>query len=158
MADAAEALWRFSLAFYARPGVAATCLELQDRAGHDVNLLLYACWLGLSGRGRLTAQSLVAAEDAARPWREAVIAPIRAARRAVKQQGAAPELYEQAKALELAAERGALSRLEKLAPPEAIRAAPQRREDAMHNLDFYLKDASQTKDALITAIADWPGE
>ena len=28
-----EALWRFSLAFYARPGVSEALIALQDRAG-----------------------------------------------------------------------------------------------------------------------------
>ena len=47
-----EALWRFSLAFYARPGVAEALIALQDRAGLDVNLMLFALWLGVSGRSR----------------------------------------------------------------------------------------------------------
>jgi len=38
--DAGEAFWRFSLALYARPGVAEALVELQDRAGRDVNLQL----------------------------------------------------------------------------------------------------------------------
>ena len=50
-----EALWRFSLAFYARPGVSEALIGLQDRAGLDVNLVLFALWLGVSGRSRLTS-------------------------------------------------------------------------------------------------------
>ena len=46
LADAAAELWEFSLDFYARPGVSAALIELQDRAGLDVNLILFALWLG----------------------------------------------------------------------------------------------------------------
>src|SRR4029077_986465 len=46
-------LWRFSLAFYALPGVARALIALQDRDGLDVNLMLFAMWLGISGPGRL---------------------------------------------------------------------------------------------------------
>src|SRR5579875_349811 len=55
-AGAAEAFWRFSLDFYRLPGVEQALLTLQDRAGHDVNLILYALWLGWSGRGRADPQ------------------------------------------------------------------------------------------------------
>ena len=63
MADAAaeppedDALWRFSLAFYASPGVAQALIALQDRDQLDVNLMLFALWLGVSGRGRLSSPS-----------------------------------------------------------------------------------------------------
>ena len=46
-----EAFWRFSLAFYERPGVADALIALQDCDGFDVNLVLFALWLGVSGRG-----------------------------------------------------------------------------------------------------------
>jgi uncharacterized protein (TIGR02444 family) len=45
-----EAFWCFSLAFYERPGVADALIALQDRDGFDVNLVLFALWLGISGR------------------------------------------------------------------------------------------------------------
>ena len=44
-----SAFWRFSLELYARDGVPAACLALQDREGADVNLVLLALWLGESG-------------------------------------------------------------------------------------------------------------
>ena len=37
--------WQYSIVFYARPGVAAACLALQDREKADVNLILLAFWL-----------------------------------------------------------------------------------------------------------------
>jgi uncharacterized protein (TIGR02444 family) len=41
-----EELWRFSLAFYDRPGIAESLVALQDRDGCDVNVMLFALWLG----------------------------------------------------------------------------------------------------------------
>ena len=53
-----EAFWRFSLAFYERPGVPDALIALQDRDGFDVNLILFALWLGISGRGLLGGDAL----------------------------------------------------------------------------------------------------
>ena len=57
-----EALWRFSLAFYARPAVAEALIALQDRAGCDVNVILFALWRGLVHGHRLEHAELMAAE------------------------------------------------------------------------------------------------
>lgn len=37
-------LWQFAIHTYARPGMEALCLELQDRQGVDVALLLWCLW------------------------------------------------------------------------------------------------------------------
>src|SRR5262249_10842000 len=106
MADAAAEFWRFSLAVYARPGVAPACLVLQDEYQCDVTLALYCCWLGVSGRGRLDRDSLSAADRAVSGWRQNVVEKFRAARRAIKA-AALPEsdgIYAKAKAVELEAE------------------------------------------------------
>jgi uncharacterized protein (TIGR02444 family) len=79
-----EALWRFSLAFYERPGVARTLVALQDRDGLDVNLMLFALWLGVSGHGRLTSDGLAAAERAIETVRTEIIEPLRALRRKLR--------------------------------------------------------------------------
>ena len=50
--------WNFSLELYAGEGVAEACLDLQERRGCDVNILLFCCWLGASGRPTLTADRL----------------------------------------------------------------------------------------------------
>src|SRR5215469_3798715 len=84
MSDAAAAFWRFSLAIYARPGVAPACLVVQDEHGCDVNLMLFCCWLGASGRGRLDCAGLAAADAAVSGWRREVVESLRAARRAIK--------------------------------------------------------------------------
>ncbi len=78
-----EAFWTFSLRFYQLPGVAESCIELQDRHGADVNLVLFALWAAASGH-QLDAEAIAAADRAARQWRETVTQPLRAARRALK--------------------------------------------------------------------------
>ena len=103
----ADAFWAFSLDFYARPGIADACLRLQDAHGLDVNLVLFCCWLARSGHGRLSAAALIAAEARVAPWRDAVLAPLRAARCALKTMpvAGAATLYAEVKRVELAAER-----------------------------------------------------
>jgi len=78
-----EAFWDFSLRFYRLPGVAESCLELQDRHGADVNLLLFALWAASNGH-LLDAAAIAAAHRTAAQWRETVTRPLRAARRALK--------------------------------------------------------------------------
>ena len=75
--------WRFSLAVYAAPGVAPECLGLQDTQGVDVNVLLFCAWLG-ARRIVLTEEDLGTIESVVRPWREAVVRPLRAVRRDIK--------------------------------------------------------------------------
>lgn len=108
-----EAFWRFSLAFYSRPGVAEALLHLQDRDGCDVNLILFALWSGAVLRRRFDAADLAAAEAAAKPLRHDIVAPLRGMRRRLKQ-GAAldvQDLRRRIAALELAAERRVQYRL-----------------------------------------------
>src|SRR5258708_35868944 len=102
----ADEFWAFSLALYARPGIADACLRLQDPHGLDVNLLLLCCWLARRGC-RLSAADLAAAEARAAPLRARVLEPLRAARRALKTMpgSGAAALYAQLKQVELAAER-----------------------------------------------------
>ncbi len=109
-------LWSFALSTYARPGVEAACLRLQEQ-GADVCLLLCGAWLEQRGVARLP-ERVVALQQLARPWRMHVVEPLRAVRvqwRAMAQQDAQlAELREQVKALELEAERALLMRLEAL--------------------------------------------
>ena len=86
-----SAFWRFSLALYARPGVAPACLALQDRHGADVNLLLLALWLGTSGH-RLDAPAGAHIARLAADWQQPIVAPLRQVRRRLKQGRGAPGL------------------------------------------------------------------
>jgi uncharacterized protein (TIGR02444 family) len=117
--SAGEELSHFALAFYARPGVAPPLIALQDRERFDVNLILFALWLGVSGRGRLDRQSLDAADQAVRAIRTEIVEPLRGLRRRLK---SAPDadiqrLREAVKAVEIEAETTALCRLATAAAP-----------------------------------------
>jgi uncharacterized protein (TIGR02444 family) len=50
-------LWDWAVQGYARPGVEALCLELQDEYGQCVSFLLWAAWAGAEGR-RIEAEAL----------------------------------------------------------------------------------------------------
>ena len=135
-----ESLWRFSLAFYAHPGVSEALIGLQERAGCDVNLMLFALWLGVSGRGRLTKEELAIATRIARPIGADIVEPLRGLRRKLRSDPDADvqRLREGIKALELAAEKILQNRLARIAGP-AGRADPARRAAAAHaNLALYL--------------------
>ncbi len=155
MAEPFEEFWRFALGFYARPGVAPACLELQDRHGKDVLIALYAGWVGISGRGRLDAGALAAAEATARPWRSQVVEPLRRTRHALKGIAGAENLYSRMKKLELDAERVAMERLAPLAPAALDPAVPPagRSAAARANLALYLGSLSESAGApLVTAL------
>ena len=151
-------LWAFSLAFYARPGVAEALIALQDDAGLDVNLILFAIWFGLSGRGRLDQQRAEAAERAVRPIRAAVIEPLRAMRRRLtaETEDDLRILREKVKALELDGERASLRRLAAIAGPVCEREPAIRRADAAVSLAFYLGPpaASGAEAAIIRGALD----
>lgn len=84
-----DEFWRFSLAVYGTEGAGRACLDLQDRLGADVNLLLFCCWLG-AARGRiLSPDELGRLIKAVAPWRGNVVGPLRAVRRYLKQTGGA---------------------------------------------------------------------
>jgi uncharacterized protein (TIGR02444 family) len=155
-ASATDVFWRFSVAFYRLPGVEEALIALQDRDGHDVNLILYALWLGWSGRGRLDDRELAAAMGTAAAVRERIAAPLRDLRRRLKPDPdpAVQALRERVKALELEAERIAQSRLAALAAPAANASACARHAAARANLARALgRQAAGSAEAAILAAA-----
>ena len=78
----AHPFWDWSLAVYARPGVAAALLRLQDEQGLDVNLLLFCIWAAAAGPGGLRREEVAAARGAVARWRGELLLPLRALRRA----------------------------------------------------------------------------
>ncbi len=136
-----EAFWCFSLAFYARPGVADALITLQDRDGLDVNLILYALWLGISGRGPLDGDALAAAERVAGTLRSGIVEPLRSLRRKLRHHpdGDVQRLREGVKALEIAGEKLIQERLARFAGKGRAKTSPGgRRADAHANLARYL--------------------
>ncbi len=81
--------WDFSLAVWGREAVEPACLALQARHGIDVNILLFCGWAGRRGRA-LDEADLGRLIEAARPWREAAVLPLRALRIWLKTQTVTP--------------------------------------------------------------------
>jgi len=76
--------WAYSVAVYSRPGVALSCLALQDSVHLDVNVLLVALWAtGLIGRAVLPDE-IAAADREISVWRKEVVQPLRNIRRGLK--------------------------------------------------------------------------
>lgn len=117
--------WDFSLAVYARPGVAPACLALQERHGADINLLLFCCWLGASGQGAIEGERLARAARAVEAWHREVVRGLRAVRTHLKgEPGLAEALRKNVLTLELEAEHAEQLVLAGLAPALAQPASP----------------------------------
>jgi uncharacterized protein (TIGR02444 family) len=114
MKDASgEAFWRFSLALYAQPGVAAAMIALQDRARRNVSLMLFVLWTGATRGETIAASDLQAAQAAIAALDDAVVAPLRTLRRGLKPAAAGDieAMRRQIGGLEIAAERHVHDRL-----------------------------------------------
>src|ERR1043165_9442505 len=75
--------WQFSIKFYAMPGVAQACIELQDQAKVDVNILFFLLWNATQGRTYKKAD-VAEVERLIGPSRDIALVPIRNVRRALK--------------------------------------------------------------------------
>jgi uncharacterized protein (TIGR02444 family) len=153
--DLDNPFWRFSLAVYAAPGVADECLALQDTRGIDVNMLLFCAWLG-ARRTALTADDLAPIEAGARPWREAAVQPLRAARRGIKALKAADNdiaaLRNDVAALELRAEQIEQAMLFSMAPG-AVDATLSTEQVVRRNLSAFLGHDGSTARLIDAALA-----
>lgn len=147
--------WDFSIAVYARDGVAPACLSLQERRGADINLLLFCCWVGASGRGGLTAEGLERASVAVERWHEEVVRGLRAVRMRLKRDsdpappGLATPLRKHVGAAELEAEHIEQLILAEHGPPAARADAPlsERATDAARNGLAYLTSLGPRPDS-----------
>ena len=134
--------WRFSLRFYALPGVAPACLVLQDEADADINLMLLLLFLAQSCH-EVTAGDLSRLDGGIRVWREEAVKPLRAVRRRLKAgaggiPAASAEVFRnQVKRIELEAERIEQHSLEREAAGMTFRSAASRAAAADANLAVY---------------------
>lgn len=144
--------WTFSLDVYGRSGVAELCLALQDERGLDVNLLLFGLWLGGQGR-TVDAAEMTGLVDAARPWQEGVVKPLRQARRALKAM-ASEDLRKTVAEAELDAEYREQRRLAEAARvlPAAVPTDPD--EACRNNLKVYLNHQGQAWDERLTILLE----
>jgi uncharacterized protein (TIGR02444 family) len=138
--------WNFSLEIYAGEGVAQACLDLQERRGCDVNILLFCCWLGASGRPTLTAERLRTILRVSDVWQAEIVKPLRQVRRLLKDRPwneTLPETVDAARRrvadAELAAEHAEQLKLASLYGPPADRDRPieKRLRAAVGNLGVY---------------------
>jgi uncharacterized protein (TIGR02444 family) len=107
-------LWAFSLAVYGADGVGPECLDLQERFGVDVNLLLFAAYAGARKGVQLDASDIAAAAAAVSAWHGEIVRALRDARHGLKPssldasnplKAAATILRTKVKAAELEAEK-----------------------------------------------------
>jgi uncharacterized protein (TIGR02444 family) len=115
------ALWPYALDVYARPGVEALLLELQDTYGQCVPYVLWGLWMAAAGRP-FEPRTAAACAELARAWQDAAVAPLRRLRRDLKSaqkaktQRVSERIRTGVKALELEAERMLLQMLDEASP------------------------------------------
>lgn len=159
--------WRFSIKFYAVPGVAPACIELQDKAKVDVNVLFFLLW-NATERRALNPAEVAEIERVIGPWREMAVIPIRNVRRALKTPPAAftPETAEgfrtRIKAVELEAERLQQGALFDLAQSNRLgRPAASRVDAARDSVSSYQGVIGpfppEPLDAVLSAFAKFQG-
>jgi uncharacterized protein (TIGR02444 family) len=140
-----EDFWNFSVSVYDR--ARESCLNLQDRFGFDVNLLLFCCWRGAAGVGLGEAELKRIIEGTA-AWRINVIEPLRATRRWLRNgdhPSGAKELRARILEIELQGERLAQALIIEAAGPRPDPLSPC--EDigigtARRNLEMYQRAAT----------------
>ena len=75
---------RFALTLYRRAGVADACLHLQGRHDLDVNMVLFAAFVGAVRRQALTNADVDLAKRRVYAWHQEVVRPLRAVRQRLK--------------------------------------------------------------------------
>ena len=75
--------WRFSVQLLFSPAVAAACLDLQDKAGADVNIVMFLLWNATQNR-TFSVAAVADLESRIGVWRNSVVVPLRTVRRALK--------------------------------------------------------------------------
>jgi len=83
--SAADDFWEFSLRVYGTDAVAPACLDLQENLGVDVNVLLFCCWAGAVGGGRLGPDAIRDGLETVTPWHTHVVRGLRAVRQRMKE-------------------------------------------------------------------------
>lgn len=137
--------WDFSLSVYMTRDVPPACLVIQNNHQIDVNILLYCCWLGASGRGVMTPDELRKVKEAVGPWHQDVVRALRAVRFALKDgMDPAPRNLSDAMRKRIAKTEIDCEHVEQLMLAAALdrpvaegRAEDQRAADAVANVDAY---------------------
>ncbi len=147
--------WDFSLEVYGADGVAPACLVLQEAHQLDVNIVLYCCWLGASGRGALNDDEAEAMTAAVAEWHGGVVRGVRAVRQLLKG-GMAPAPLELSEPLRrrIAKIEVELEHVEQLMlaaaverPADATTSPERRAADVKANIDRYFAIIGRTPGA-----------
>jgi uncharacterized protein (TIGR02444 family) len=149
--EVGAAFWRFSLALYARPGVADALLALQDRAGLDVNLILFGLWVG-ARHGHELGDTELAAAASAIAGLNGIVRDIRTLRRRLGGTGDSDirSLRRALLGLELAAEQRVQRRLaHRFAAETPLHGPGDRRAVTLANLARSLGDESDSPEAAV---------
>jgi len=140
-------LWAFAVDLYTAPGVAEACLDLQDRYGCDVNVLLFAAWMRAAHHHTLTSIEMTEIAASVQDWHTEIVCPLRSVRRRLKA-GPAPApsatseaLRARVKSVELEAERIELAMLEALAARAYTRGSNSGGE-SLENLEVAVRHFS----------------
>jgi uncharacterized protein (TIGR02444 family) len=164
MSSPQENFWQFSNRIYRRPGVADACLDLQNREGADVNLVLFACWFGVT-RGMLPEELVARSVHLSQQWSQQVVVKLRHARSWMKTSAALlseadsllpqyQRLRDQIKATELQAEHLQQNLLESLldACTAGSADATIQEKHVRANLRHYL--SARTSPAVLQLLSD----
>lgn len=79
-----QSFWEFSLKLYSQSEVEQNLLFLQNHYGCNVNIVLFCCWYGLEGQGRLSQKRLSSIIDSIQYWHERIVKPLRQLRKTMK--------------------------------------------------------------------------
>lgn len=159
-----ESLWDYSLTYYARDSVPQFLLALQDQFDLDVNIILFAIWAGAESGLLLNEEHFSKLDSAACEWRENVVKPLRAVRRASKhfktiEIAKAGDIRPRIKAVELDAEHvGQIMLTNKISDLTKVATTNKHADAVAANLNSYFKysgiDINQkTQDARIFLVS-----
>ena len=146
-----KSFWDYSIHVYRQHGVADAFLELQNKHGADVNMLLYCCWFGIA-RGRFNDKVFNAALGFSSAWSTQVVKPLRSARTWLKQtgcqgrlidSGSCMEFRDKIKGIELHAEKLQQTTIESLGMdvPAIDLSIPAQLDAVVENLKCYFAAA-----------------
>lgn len=135
-----EAHWTFAVQLYMSPGVASSCLQLQDHCRVDVNVLLLALFHHGNG-GEISADLIESMHNAAADIRELAVLPLREIRKSIKNNPGAlrllGKLRDTVKSLEIDAERIEQQCIVSVLPEPSGGAATTAHEIAKRVAEFY---------------------
>lgn len=87
-----NALWQFSLKFYADDSNRIAFLFLQDQYNLNINMMLGLIWYAASGYGYCTPEAVLKLHESLTPWQTLITMPLRALRKRISKDNA--EFYQ----------------------------------------------------------------